>query len=76
MCDFAVSVDEFVRRFGDQAHGLLAQAALLAQSEPDKLVRQADRFVVPEASRPVVRTIAARFDSYLARGGARHSAAV
>jgi len=35
-----------------------------------------DGFVVSERGRPFLRTIAARFDAYLAPDAARHSAAV
>jgi oxygen-independent coproporphyrinogen-3 oxidase len=76
MCDFAFRVDELVERFGDCAQPLLAQAIRLSRTEPEKLVFDRDRFVIPEVQRPVVRAIAGRFDRYLQQGTARHSAVV
>jgi oxygen-independent coproporphyrinogen-3 oxidase len=76
MCDFEFSVGELVRQFGDCSQPLLAKATRLAQREPDKLRLEGDRFIVPTAQRPLVRTIAARFDQYLQRGTLRHSVAV
>jgi oxygen-independent coproporphyrinogen-3 oxidase len=77
MCDFAFSVVDLVERFGGTGQALLAQASSIALREGNHLLElDGDRFVVPEESRPIVRTIAARFDSYLDVGGARHSVAV
>lgn len=75
MCDFAFSAGEARRLFGPAADAVLAEAALLAQAGRG-LSRDGDRFVVDAADRPLVRTIAARFDAYLASGRGRHSAAV
>ena len=77
MCDFSFSCAEARARFGDAATAILAQAALLARPGADAdLVRDGDRYVVPDVQRPLVRLVAARFDGYLAAGTARHSAAV
>jgi oxygen-independent coproporphyrinogen-3 oxidase len=77
MCDFSFSAAEAASRFGQAATPVLAEAALLAEEKPEAaLVRQGELFVIPEAKRPLVRLVAARFDGYLARGTARHSAAV
>jgi oxygen-independent coproporphyrinogen-3 oxidase len=77
MCNFAFDAREARRRFGATATPLVAIAAGLAQAGPDPVLRrQDDLFVVPEDHRPLVRTIAARFDAYLDTGQARHSAAV
>jgi oxygen-independent coproporphyrinogen-3 oxidase len=76
MCDFEFSAEELVRRFGDCGQSLLTMAARLASGEPDKLLLEDNRFIVPPAQRPLVRTIAARFDQYLQRGTPRHSVAV
>ena len=75
MCDFAFSANEAKARFGRSARPVLAEAALLAQSSSG-LRRDGERFVVEDGSRVLVRTIAARFDRFLATCGARHSAAV
>lgn len=77
MCDFAFSAADASARFGQAAQPVLAQAALIAGEKPQAmLVREGERFVVPDATRPLVRLVAARFDAYLAKGTARHSAAV
>lgn len=77
MCDFAFSATDASARFGQAATPVLAEAALIAEEKPEPaLVRQGDLFVVPEARKPLVRLVAARFDAYLAKGTARHSAAV
>jgi oxygen-independent coproporphyrinogen-3 oxidase len=77
MCDFSFSAAEATARFGQAAMPVLAEAALMTEEKPHaSLIRQGDFFVVPEAGRPLVRLVAARFDFYLATGNARHSAAV
>jgi len=77
MCNFAVDAREAKERFGAAVKPLVAIAAGLAQAAPDPvLVRDGDVFVVPEHHRPLVRTVAARFDAYLETGQARHSVAV
>jgi oxygen-independent coproporphyrinogen-3 oxidase len=35
-----------------------------------------ENFVVPDESRPLIRTVAAKFDRYLGNGTGRHSLAV
>jgi oxygen-independent coproporphyrinogen-3 oxidase len=66
-----------VQRFGADALPLLAEAAAVADTDDDGLVRPIDDgFVITEMGRPFARAIAARFDAYLARSQARHSAAV
>jgi oxygen-independent coproporphyrinogen-3 oxidase len=76
MCDFEFSAEELVQRFGDCGQSLLAKATRLAREEPEKLLLDDDRFIMPPTQRPLVRTIAARFDQYLQRGALRHSVAV
>jgi len=77
MCNFAFDAREAKDRFGAAATPLVAIAAALAQSSPDPMLRhEDDLFVVPELHRPLVRTVAARFDAYLEMGQARHSVAV
>lgn len=76
MCDFEFSAEELVGQFGDCGQSLLVKATRLANGEPDKLLLEDDKFIVPPAQRPLVRTIAARFDKYLQRGSPRHSVAV
>ncbi|MCZ8545454.1 oxygen-independent coproporphyrinogen III oxidase [Mesorhizobium qingshengii] len=77
MCDFAFSAIDLVERFGECGRRLLLEASSMALKDPDRLlVLDGDRFVVPAESRPFVRSIAAKFDTYLETGTARHSAAV
>ena len=62
---------------GAAATALMHEAAATALTDPDGLTEMRDgAFVVTERGRPFVRTIAARFDTYLGSGTARHSAAV
>lgn len=77
MCDFGFSAEDALSRFGHAARVIIAEAAEQAAGDRDGLIeRKGDRFVVSPSGRPLVRTIAARFDSYLAAGTARHSVAV
>lgn len=76
MCDFEFSSDELMRRFGAAGRALRDRAVSLASSEPEKLASDEPRFIVPAPYRPLVRTVAARFDSYLSAGTDRHSRAV
>ena len=76
MCDFAFSAKEALSRFGADANNVLAEAALMAQETEPLLVRIGERYVIPDAQRPLVRVAAARFDRYFATGTARHSAAI
>ncbi|MGE0500554.1 MAG: oxygen-independent coproporphyrinogen III oxidase [Rhizobiaceae bacterium] len=75
MCDFGFDAQEARTRFGPRADPILATAATLSEIER-LLERRGERFIVPDAERVLVRTIAARFDAYLPGGAARHSVAV
>jgi oxygen-independent coproporphyrinogen-3 oxidase len=77
MCNFAFSAVELVERFGNVGQRLLCEASRLAISGAGQLLRlEGENFVVPAASRPLVRTVAAKFDKYLSSGTGRHSVAV
>jgi oxygen-independent coproporphyrinogen-3 oxidase len=77
MCDLTFHGHDIVQRFGADALPLLAEAAAVADTDDDGLVLPIDDgFVITEMGRPFARAIAARFDAYLARSQARHSAAV
>ncbi len=76
MCDFRFSASAAVALFGHSARAVLAEASLVTQDADPMLVRDGDDFVVPALHRPLVRVVAARFDSYFSKGAARHSAAV
>jgi oxygen-independent coproporphyrinogen-3 oxidase len=77
MCGLDFSPSDVLRRFGERALPALADAPDLAREGADGLVLPlGDGFAITERGRPFARAIAARFDAYLARGQARHSAAV
>jgi oxygen-independent coproporphyrinogen-3 oxidase len=77
MCDFAFSGREAIARFGKAAVSVIGDAAAIARADQDGLFeRSGDVFLVTDSGRPFVRSIAAKFDHYLAVGQARHSAAV
>ena len=75
MCEFGFDPAELTSRFGHRAAVILAEAQAIAAS--DSMVRfSSGRFEICPQARPFARSIAARFDTYLAAGAARHSAAV
>ncbi|RRH91044.1 oxygen-independent coproporphyrinogen III oxidase [Mesorhizobium tamadayense] len=77
MCNFLFSGVELVERFGAVGQTLLCEASRLAISGAGQLLRlEGENFVVPAESRPLVRTVAAKFDKYLSNGTGRHSIAV
>jgi oxygen-independent coproporphyrinogen-3 oxidase len=77
MCDMSVDLDEVAAFHGATADAFAAELDLLAPLEADGLVtRDGHRLVMTPEGRPLVRAVCAVFDSYLARGTARHSSAV
>jgi oxygen-independent coproporphyrinogen-3 oxidase len=77
MCDFGFDTREVVAAYGADARPVLADAAEFARDDADGLVRYVDgHFSVTAAGRPFVRSICARFDTYLRKANARHSLAV
>jgi oxygen-independent coproporphyrinogen-3 oxidase len=77
MCDFSFSQTEMQERFGERAGPVINQAKLLAATDSaGQFERRGDCFTITESARPLVRLIASKFDAYLAKGSARHSAAV
>src|SRR5690606_25775775 len=76
LCRFVLRRDELAG-FGAAGDALFAAAQALAADDADgMMVADADCFAVTARGKPFVRTIAARFDAYLAGGTARHSLAV
>jgi oxygen-independent coproporphyrinogen-3 oxidase len=75
MCDFELDFAALGAAFGPAASTIVAEAQALAATNPDVTI-SAGRLIVAPAARPFVRSIAARFDAYLARGTGRHSIAV
>ena len=76
MCDLEVDLDDTCRAQGREPAALAAGVAALAPMASDGLVVvEGLRIRVPPAARPLLRTIAAAFDRYLADGAGQHSQA-
>ena len=77
MCQLSISYPELAAAFGADADPVIRQAHEIAGRDWADLVQDNDEmFSITEPGRPFVRTIAAAFDTYLAKGVAKHSAAV
>ncbi|MBB3570988.1 oxygen-independent coproporphyrinogen III oxidase [Rhizobium sp. BK491] len=76
MCNFSFSISDLKRAFGAEVDSLLVEAAEIAALEGAIVSFDGDTFFVKPEGQPFVRTIASRFDRYLTRDKARHSAAV
>ncbi len=78
MCDFTFSARDLLATFGEAARPVVEEAADIADLERDGIVtRTADGFELTRLGLPLVRTVCARFDSWL--GGhamRRHALAV
>ncbi|MBL0373207.1 oxygen-independent coproporphyrinogen III oxidase [Rhizobium sp. KVB221] len=75
MCDFSFSFRELGHEFGIGASTILAECQALCTD--DQLISiKGDRFEIAPEARPFARSIAAKFDAYLASGAGRHSMAV
>ncbi|MCY1553353.1 oxygen-independent coproporphyrinogen III oxidase [compost metagenome] len=76
LCRFRLEARDLAG-FGAAGRALMGEAAAIALTDADGLTEMRDGvFSVTERGRPFVRAIAARFDTYLGAGAARHSAAV
>ncbi|MEZ5818365.1 MAG: oxygen-independent coproporphyrinogen III oxidase [Hyphomicrobiaceae bacterium] len=77
MCDFRVSPEDLVSQFGEAARPILDDvASVLDRDEDGFLAFTGDAVEVTDRGRPFVRSICARFDSYLTHGAGTHSTAV
>ena len=77
MCRGEVDLDALGQRHGAPSRWYEDRLGDLAALEADGLIRSdGAKLRVTGAGRPYVRAVAAIFDSFLARGGARHSVAV
>lgn len=77
MCNGTVDLAVAARDFGAPINWVGSAGETLAQLVADGLiVSKGMRITLTETGRPLVRVVAAAFDSYLGAGGARHSAAV
>lgn len=76
MCDYRVDLARVCARFGADP-AALAGSGRLRQLASDGLVRiTGDLIEVDPAARPLVRTVAAAFDTYLDDGAGRHARAI
>ncbi len=76
MCDLSVDLDS-ERAEHDLRIDLSAEMKALEPLAADGIVRVEGPVVtIPEEARPLVRLVAATFDTYLRRGGKKHSRAV
>ncbi|WP_127598859.1 oxygen-independent coproporphyrinogen III oxidase [Nitratireductor alexandrii] len=77
MCDFGFSARQAEELFGAHGHAIVVEAGRIAGEGADAMLERRDGdFVVRPEARPLVRTLAARFDRYLDIGAKRHSAAI
>lgn len=77
MCDLTVDVAAIATAHGRNADCFDQEIAAMAELAADGVaVIEGRRISVPESARPLMRIVAARFDSYLGSGAGRHSRAV
>jgi oxygen-independent coproporphyrinogen-3 oxidase len=77
MCHFTVDPNATAARYGADPASLADAEPALRDLEADGLIeRDGDKISIAASGRPFARAVAAAFDSYLARGVARHSVAV
>jgi oxygen-independent coproporphyrinogen III oxidase len=77
MCDSEISVAVLKQKFGKAAGALVAEISKLLDDDADGLLASTgDGFRITPLGRPFVRSICARFDSYLAAGNAKHASGV
>ena len=76
MCDFEIRFNDLSKRF-ECAQPYIDELKSVASAEEDGLC-EADgiKFTIPNNARPYTRIVAARFDAYLNKSGARYSKAV
>lgn len=77
LCDLSVDLEAVARRHGTSGAAVLASATGLDSLQADGLVQvEGHRVTIPDAARPLMRVVAAAFDTRLAESTARHSRAV
>jgi oxygen-independent coproporphyrinogen III oxidase len=77
MCDLTVDVGALAERHGRPVSHFDAELSGMGDLVDDGVVAVAGRrLTLPETARPLMRIVAARFDTYLGSGPARHSRAV
>jgi oxygen-independent coproporphyrinogen III oxidase len=75
MCDFGFSRADLCLKFGDAAQAIFAQAEVLV-AQGEYFERSQERYLIKQEMHIFARQVAAKFDSYLTVGQARHSLAV
>ena len=75
MCDFGFSRAALCLRYGDAAQAVFKEADILV-AQGEFLERKGDRYEIKPHMHLFARLVAAKFDAYLGKGAARHSAAV
>jgi oxygen-independent coproporphyrinogen-3 oxidase len=77
LCDFSISQSDLRQRFGDLAEPVASEMVAVVASDTDGLTEfDGDQLIVTPRGRPFIRSIAASFDAYLFKDGARYSIAV
>jgi oxygen-independent coproporphyrinogen-3 oxidase len=77
MCDLAVDLDAVARDFGGDGARFADELDRVDALAADGLVeRRGHRLVVPDEARPLVRSVCAVFDRYLAPDATRHAKAI
>lgn len=77
MCDLSVDVGDVAAEHGRDPATFDADLAAMGDLVADGVaVVEGRRVHVPDSARPLMRIVAARFDSYLSTGAGRHSRAV
>lgn len=77
MCDLTVDAGALAVRFGEAPSFFDRELADMGDLIEDGVVRvEGRRVTLPESARPLMRIVAARFDTYLSSGTGRHSRAV
>jgi oxygen-independent coproporphyrinogen-3 oxidase len=77
MCAYEVDLAEVCARHGRAPSDLAAERRRIAAFVDDGLAQlDGNRLVIPEAGRPLVRSVCAVFDMYFDQGVARHSKAL
>jgi oxygen-independent coproporphyrinogen III oxidase len=75
MCDFGFSRAALCLRYGDAAQAIFKEADILV-AQGEFFERKGDRYEIKPDMRLFARQAAAKFDTYIGKGTARHSAAV
>lgn len=77
MCDFALDFAALRDAFGEAAEDAIGEAIAIGLADSDGMIRLVPGAMeITERGRPFVRTLASKFDAYLAGDGARYSRAV